>query len=168
MSRSLQNINLKIFCVACRHNHAENLPTKLVQMLTLLCREPLSSWVWENRKGLAAFTALFLCCCSGSWWVSICCVTNFLCFFRLEIEFILVYFYLFTPHKVLSWSILEASLLMLSLWNFCLLIALLLLIMLIDSRTWCARIGVFELTKIVVQWNSFQKGNLNFTVQNIG
>ena len=37
----------------------------------------------------------------------------------------------------------------------------------IDSRTWYARIGVFQLTKIVTQSNSFQKDNLNFTVQNI-
>ena len=37
MSSLLQSINLKIFCVACRHHiHAENLPTKSVQMLTLL------------------------------------------------------------------------------------------------------------------------------------
>ena len=36
MSRSLQNVNLKIFRVACRHKHAENLPTKSVRMLTSL------------------------------------------------------------------------------------------------------------------------------------
>ena len=37
----------------------------------------------------------------------------------------------------------------------------------IDSRTWYARIGIFQSTKIVTQSNSFQKDNLNFTVQNI-
>ena len=37
----------------------------------------------------------------------------------------------------------------------------------IDSRTWYARIGVFQSTKIVTQSNSFQKDNLNFTTQNI-
>ena len=37
----------------------------------------------------------------------------------------------------------------------------------IDSRTWYARIGVFQSTKIVTQSNSFQKDNLNFTAQNI-
>ena len=37
----------------------------------------------------------------------------------------------------------------------------------IDSRTWYARIGVFQPTKIVTQSNSFQKDNLNFTSQNI-
>ena len=44
---------------------------------------------------------------------------------------------------------------------------LLLSIMLIDSRTWYARIGVFQSTKIVTQSNSFQNDNLNFTLQNI-
>ena len=47
------------------------------------------------------------------------------------------------------------------------LLLLLLSIMPIDSRTWYARIGVFQSTKIVTQSNSFQKDNLNFTVQNI-
>ena len=37
----------------------------------------------------------------------------------------------------------------------------------INSRTWYARIGVFQSTKIVTQSNNFQKDNLNFTVQNI-
>ena len=37
----------------------------------------------------------------------------------------------------------------------------------IDSRTWYERIGVFQSTKIVTQSNSFEKDNLNFTVQNI-
>ena len=41
---------------------------------------PLSSGGWENNRGLTPFTALLLCCCSGSWRVSLCCVTNFLCF----------------------------------------------------------------------------------------
>ena len=95
----------------------------LIVNLSYFCREPLSSGGWENRKGLAAFTALFLCCCSDSWRVNICCITNFLRFFRLEIEFILVYFYFFIPHKALSWSISEASLSILSLWSFCLVIA---------------------------------------------
>ena len=36
MSGSLQNLNLKIFRVACRHKHAENLPTKSARMLTSL------------------------------------------------------------------------------------------------------------------------------------
>ena len=36
MSGSLQNVNLKIFRVACRHKHAENLPTKSPRMLTSL------------------------------------------------------------------------------------------------------------------------------------
>ena len=36
-----------------------------------------------------------------------------------------------------------------------------------DSMTWYIRIGVFQSTKIVTQLNSFQKDNLNFTVQNI-
>ena len=50
---------------------------------------------------------------------------------------------------------------------FVLLLLLLLSIMPIDSRTWYARIGVFQSTKIVTQSNSFQKDNLNFTVRNI-
>ena len=50
---------------------------------------------------------------------------------------------------------------------FVLLLLLLLSIMPIDSRTWYARIGVFQSTKIVTQSKSFQKDNLNFTVQNI-
>ena len=91
--------------------------------LSYFRREPLSSGGWENNRGLARFTALFLCCCSGSWRVNLCCVTNFLCFFTLETEFILAYFYLFIPHKALSWSISEASKLILSLWSFCLVIA---------------------------------------------
>ena len=36
MSRPLQNVHLKIFCVACRHKHAENLLTKSTWMLTSL------------------------------------------------------------------------------------------------------------------------------------
>ena len=36
MSRSLQNVNLKIFRVACHHKRAENLPTKSARMLTSL------------------------------------------------------------------------------------------------------------------------------------
>ena len=36
MSGSLQNLNLKIFRVTCRHKHAENLPTKSARMLTSL------------------------------------------------------------------------------------------------------------------------------------
>ena len=47
------------------------------------------------------------------------------------------------------------------------LLLLVLSIMPIDSRTWYVRIGVFQSTKIVTQSNSFQKDNLNFTVQNI-
>ena len=43
----------------------------------------------------------------------------------------------------------------------------LLSIMRINSRTWYARIGVFQSTKIVKQSSSFQKDNLNFTVQSI-
>ena len=92
--------------------------------LSYLRRKPLSSGDWKNNRGLASFTALFLCCCSGSWRVNLCCVTNFLCFFTLETEFILVYFYLFITHKALSWSISEASNLILSLWSFCLVIAI--------------------------------------------
>ena len=99
--------------------------------------------------------------------VNLCCVTNFLCFVTLETEFILAYFYLFIPHKALSWSISEASKLILSLWAFVLLLLLLLSIMPIDSRTWYARIGVFQSTKIVTQSKSFQKDNLDFTAQNI-
>ena len=37
----------------------------------------------------------------------------------------------------------------------------------IDSRTWYARISVFQSTKIVTQSKSFQKDNLNLTAQNI-
>ena len=37
----------------------------------------------------------------------------------------------------------------------------------IDSRTWYAKIGVFQSAKIVSQSNSLQKDNLNFTAQNI-
>ena len=37
----------------------------------------------------------------------------------------------------------------------------------IDSRTWYARICVFQSTKIVTPSNSCQKDNLNFTAQNI-
>ena len=97
----------------------------LIVIVNLSCfrRKPLSSGGWENNRGLALFTALFLCCCSGSWRVNLCCVTNFLCFFPLETEFILACFYLFIPHKALSWSISEASKLILSLWSFCLVIA---------------------------------------------
>ena len=36
----------------------------------------------------------------------------------------------------------------------------------IDSRTWYARIDVFQSTKTVTQSKSFQKDDLNFTVQN--
>ena len=89
--------------------------------LSYFRKKPLSSGGWENNKGLTPFTALFLCCCSGSWRVNVCCVTNFLCYFTLETEFILVYFYLFIPHK--AWSILEGSKSILSLWSFCLVIA---------------------------------------------
>ena len=42
MSRSLQNVNLKILGVACRHKHAEDLPTKSARMLTSLIRLSLS------------------------------------------------------------------------------------------------------------------------------
>ena len=99
-------------------------------LLTLIssyfCRKPLSSGGWENSKGLAPFTALFLCCCSGSWPVKICCVTNFLCFFPLETEFYLVYlFRVLSPHKALSWPISEAFSIssILSLWSCFLVIA---------------------------------------------
>ena len=37
----------------------------------------------------------------------------------------------------------------------------------IDNRTWYAKIGVFQSTKIVTQSNSFQKDNLMFTDQSI-
>ena len=47
------------------------------------------------------------------------------------------------------------------------LLLLLLSILPINSKTWYARIGVFQSTKIVTQSNSFQKDNLNFTVRNI-
>ena len=50
---------------------------------------------------------------------------------------------------------------------FVLLLLLLLTIMPIDSRNWYAKISVFQSAKIVTQSNSFQKNNLNFTVQNI-
>ena len=36
----------------------------------------------------------------------------------------------------------------------------------IHSRTWYARIGVFQSNKIVTQSNSFQTDSLNLTVQN--
>ena len=91
--------------------------------LSYFRRKSFSSRRWENNRGLASFTALFLCCCSGPWRMNICCVTNFLYFFTLETEFISAYFCLFIPHKVLSWSISEASKLILSLWSFCLIIA---------------------------------------------
>ena len=90
--------------------------------LTYFGRKSLSFWGWGNNRRPGSFTVLFLCCCS-SWWVNLCCITNFLCFFTLETEFILAYFYLFIPHKALSWSISEASKLILSLWSFCLVIA---------------------------------------------
>ena len=131
------------------------LPTLIVH-LSYFRRKPLSSGGLENNKGLAPFTALFLCCCSGPGWLKICCVTNFLCFFTLEIEFILMYFHLFISHKALSWAISEASKSILPLWSFCLAILQLLSIMPIDSRTRFARIGVFQSTKIVTQPNSFQ------------
>ena len=86
-------------------------------------RKSLSSGGWENNRGLAPSTALFLCCCSGSWQVNLCCVTNFHCFFTLETEFILAHFCLFIPHEALSWSISEESKLILLLWSFCLVIA---------------------------------------------
>ena len=50
---------------------------------------------------------------------------------------------------------------------FVLLLLVSLSIMPIDSRTWYARTGVFQSTKIVTQSNSFQKDNLNFIAQNI-
>ena len=50
---------------------------------------------------------------------------------------------------------------------FVLLLLLLLSIMPIDSRSWYAKIGVFQSTKIVTQSNSFQKDNLMLTDQNI-
>ena len=134
-------------------------------LLTLIssyfCRKSLSSGGWENNKGLAPFTALFLCCCSGSWPVNICCVTNFLCFFPLETEFYLVYlFRVLSPHKALSWPISEAFSIssILSLWSCFLVIATITSIMPIDSGTLYARIGAFQSTKI---------DNLNFTVQHI-
>ena len=37
----------------------------------------------------------------------------------------------------------------------------------INSRTWYAKIDVFEPTKIVIESNIFQEDNLNFTLQNI-
>ena len=74
-----------------------------------------------------------------------------------------MYFCLFISHKALSWSISEVSKSILSLWSFCLVITTIA----IDSRTWYAKVGVFQLTKIATQSNSFQKDNLNFTVQNI-
>ena len=95
----------------------------LIVNLNYFRRKPLSSGSYENSKGLVTFTALLLYSCSGSWWVKICCVTNFLCFFTLEIESILVYFYLFIPHKAFLWSISEASKSILSLWSFYLPIA---------------------------------------------
>ena len=134
-------------------------------LLTLIssyfCRKPLSSGGWENSKGLAPFTALFLCCCSGSWRVNIYCVTNFLCFFALETEFYLAYlFRVLSPHKALSWPISEAFSIssILSLWSCFLVIATITSIMPIDSGTLYARIGAFQSTKI---------DNLNFTVQHI-
>ena len=113
--------------------------------LSYFRRKPLSSGYWKNNRGLAPFTALFLCCCSSSWRVNLCSVTNFLCFFTLETEFILVNFCFFLPHKAFSWSISEVS------KAFVLLLPLLLSIMPIDSRTWYARIGVFQSTKIVMR-----------------
>ena len=50
---------------------------------------------------------------------------------------------------------------------FALVLLLSLSIMPVDSRTWYARIGVFQSTKIVTQSNSFQEDNLNFTALNI-
>ena len=91
--------------------------------LSYFRRKPLSSGDWKNNRGLAPFIALLLCCCSGSWQMNLCCVTNFLCFFTLKKEFILAYFYLLIPHKALSRSILEASKLILSLRSFCIVIA---------------------------------------------
>ena len=95
----------------------------MIVHLSYFRREPLPSGGWKINRGLAPFTVLFLCCCSGSWRVNLCCVTNFLCFVTLETEFILAYFYLFIPHKALSWSISEASKFILSLWSFCLVTA---------------------------------------------
>ena len=70
---------------------------------------------------------------------------------------------MFIPHKVFSRSLSRYY----DYGAFVLLLLLLLSIMPIDSRTWYAGIGVFQSNKIVTQSNSFQKDNLNFTVQNI-
>ena len=90
--------------------------------LTYFRRKSLSFWGWANNRRPAPFTVLFLCCCS-SWWVNLCCISSLLCFFILETEFILAYFYLFIPHKAFSRWNSEASKSILWLWSFCLLIA---------------------------------------------
>ena len=51
--------------------------------------------------------------------------------------------------------------------SFFLFLLLLLSIMPIDNRTWYVRMGVFQLTKIIMQSNSFHKNNLNLIAQNI-
>ena len=117
--------------------------------LSYFRRKALFSGGWENNKGLTPFTALFLYCCSAFWLLFQCI------------------FILFIHHKAPSWPISEASKSILYYVDFALLLLLLLSIMSIDSRTWYARIGVFQSTKIVTQSNSFQKDNLKFTVQNI-
>ena len=128
-------------------------------------REPLSSGGWKNSKRLAFFTALFLCCCSGSWRVNVCCVTNFLCFFLHQKQS------LFQCIFICSYLIKHFHGQFRSRYYhygaFVLLLLLLLSIMPIDSRTWYAKIGVFQSTKIETQSNSFQKDNLNFIVQTL-
>ena len=136
--------------------------------LSYFRKKPLSSGGWENNKGLTPFTALFLCCCSGSWRVNVCCVTNFLCFFLHQkqslFQCIFICSYLIKHfHGQLRRRLSRYY----HYGAFVLLLLLLLSIMPIDSRTWYARIGVFQSTKIVTQSNNFQKDNLNFTVQNI-
>ena len=94
----------------------------LIVTVYLTCFRRKSFLNWGNNRGPAPFTALFLCCCS-SWWVTRYCITNFLCFSTLEIEFLLAYFYLFIPQEAFSWSNSEVSKSILWLWSFSLVIA---------------------------------------------
>ena len=117
----------------------------LIVNLNYFRRKPLSSGSYENSKGLVTFTALLLHSCSGSWWVKICCVTNFLCFFTLEIESILVYILFICSYLIKHfYGQFRRHLSRYYRYGaFIFLLLLLLLIVPIDSKTWYTRIGVF-------------------------
>ena len=59
MSRLLQNINLKIFCMGCRHKHAENLPTKSAHV-------DIATWTEWGIVNLSQKLTIFSYCVIGT------------------------------------------------------------------------------------------------------